>query len=334
MKALVTAEVNIEKLKAAIPEMEFETKGYAANRQVMTSEEMWEIISGYDILISEFETISSEVIDAANNLKCIICCRGGFKSVIDVAAAEKKGILVLHNSGRNANAVSEIVMGYILDLCRNITHSDRLIHERKITKSERGIPSEYKDSIWGLDSQSPYVALRGRSPSHMTLGIVGYGNVGKKVAEKAKAFGMKILVCDPFISDNDIPSDIQRVMFDELLGVADIVTLHCSLLPENVNMMGVPQFQAMKNDAFFINAARGVLVDEDALIWALKKGEIAGAAIDVTRDEPLGNDSPLLDAPNLLMTPHIAGASDEVIDNGTNMVIEKLRGFMKKEIQV
>lgn len=333
MKALVTAEVNIENLKDSIPEIEFVAHGYAVTRQVATSEEMRRTISGYDILVSEFETISAEVIEAADNLKCIVCCRGGFKSVIDIDAAEKKGILVYYNSGRNANAVSEMVIGFILDLCRNITYSDRLIHECKITRSDRGIPSEYKDSIWGLDSKSPYVTLRGRSVSYMTLGLVGYGNVGRKVAEKAKAFGMRIIVCDPFISDYDIPTGIQRVNFDELLKNADIVSLHCSLLPENVNMMSVLQFQVMKSNAFFINTARGALVDEDALIGALQEGKIAGAAIDVTMNEPLNNDSPLLTVPNLLMTPHIAGASDEVIDNGTNMVIEKLRGFLKREIK-
>lgn len=331
-KALVTAELDIGILRQMVPDIEFDVAGYQVDHIVMESTELEKIIGGYDILISEFETVTRKVIEKAVNLKYIICCRGGYRSVIDVDACKERNIQIDHNAGRNAGAVSEIVMGYILDWSRNIHKSNDLIHNRVITSSSRNIPGEYKDSIWGFDNNSPYVALRGRSISYMTLGLVGYGNVGRQVAEKASAFGMKILIYDPIDVSISTNEKISRVSFDELLEKSDIVSLHCPVTAASKGMMSYDQFKKMKNDSFFVNAARGGLVDEKALIWALQNGEISGAALDVTCNEPIRDDDPLLDAPNLVITPHIAGASDEVVRKGTEMVIHKLINFLDMDL--
>ena len=201
-----------------------------------------------------------------------------------------------------------------------------------ITSDHRDIPSEYKDTIWGLDKNSPYVALRGRSPKMMTLGIVGYGNVGRQVAEKASVFGMDIIIYDPIDASMATSESVKSVSFEELLKESDVVTLHCPLTKTNQKMMSYEQFRMMKKDAFFINAARGGLVDEEALVWALSEKEIAGAAIDVVTQEPIPDNHILLDAPNLLITPHIAGASDEVVRKGTEMVIHKLINFLGMDL--
>ncbi len=332
LKALVTAEVNTDVLIRTIPEIEFHTAGYNVNHVVMESDELKNLIFDYDILISEFETVTADVLSNAVNLKLIVCCRGGVKSVVDLAEASRRHITVVHNAGRNASAVSEMVMGYILDMCRNITKSNNLIHDKIITSDNRSIPAEYRDTIWGLDEKSPYVALRGRSPRLMTLGIVGYGNVGREVAAKALAFGMNIIIYDPIDLSISTSENVKSVDFDTLLREADVVTLHCPLTSTNNKMMSDEQFKKMKNNAYFINAARGGLVDEDALIRALKTGEIAGAAVDVVTREPVPSYSPLLDVPNLIITPHIAGASDEVVKKGTEMVIHKLIDFMGMDI--
>ena len=331
-RALVTAELDVEVLKKTVPEIDFDTAGYCVDHEVMESSALAQKIVPYDILISEFETVNASVIDAADKLKLIICCRGGVKSVVDLQEAGKRNIMVAHNAGRNAAAVSEMVMGYILDLCRNITKSNQLIHERVITSDHRDIPSEYKDTIWGLDKNSPYVALRGRSPKMMTLGIVGYGNVGRQVAEKASVFGMDIIIYDPIDASMATSESVKSVSFEELLKGSDVVTLHCPLTKTNQKMMSYDQFRMMKKDAFFINAARGGLVDEEALVWALSEQEIAGAAIDVVTQEPIPDNYILLDAPNLLITPHIAGASDEVVRKGTEMVIHKLINFLGMDL--
>ena len=330
-KALVTAEVNIETLRNTIKDVEFDTAGYIVSHEVMESEELAKIIEPYDILISEFETVTQKVIEKAENLKLIICCRGGVKSVIDMKAAEKKHVCVMHNAGRNASAVSEIVMGYILDLCRNISKSNHLIHEKKITSDKRMIPSEYKDTIWGLNDSSPYHTLRGKSPRLMTLGIVGFGNVGRDLAKKAEAFGMKILIYDPLDVAISRTENIKAVSFEELLKESDVVSLHCPLTADNKDMMNAETFSMMKDGAYFINAARGGLVDEDALFDALVSGKLSGAALDVVKKEPISNEYKLLDAPNLIITPHIAGASDEVVYKGTEMVIHKLINYLGDE---
>ncbi len=332
LKALVTAELEIDVLKRTIPEIEFTVAGYAVNHEIMESSELEKIIADYDILISEFETVNADVLDAARKLKMIICCRGGVRSVVDVEAAQAKNIMVSHNAGRNANAVSEMVMGYIILLSRNILKANQLIREREITSDVRNIPAEYKDSIWGFNNESPYVALRGRSLKHMVLGIVGYGRVGRAVAEKARAFGMHIIVYDPIDEGIAASENVKSVSFEEVLQDADVVTLHCPLTKTNKKMMGRRQFAMMKRDAFFINTARGDLVDEEALAEALVNGEIAAAAIDVTLTEPLPDDYPLIDIPNLLITPHIAGASDDVIYTGTEMVIRKLMNYLGMDL--
>jgi D-3-phosphoglycerate dehydrogenase len=331
-RALVTAELDVEVLKKTVPEIDFDVAGYCVDHEVMESAELAEMIAPYDILISEFETVNASVIDAADKLRLIVCCRGGVKSVVDLQEAGKRNIMVAYNAGRNASAVSEMVMGYILDLCRNITKSNQLIHDRVITSDHRDIPSEYKDTIWGLDKTSPYVALRGRSPKMMTLGIVGYGNVGRQVAEKASVFGMDIIIYDPIDASMATSENVKSVSFEELLKESDVVTLHCPLTATNRKMMSDDQFRMMKNDAFFINAARGGLVDEEALVRALKEHQIAGAAVDVVTQEPIPDNHILLDAPNLLITPHIAGASDEVVRKGTEMVIHKLINFLGMDL--
>jgi D-3-phosphoglycerate dehydrogenase len=165
----------------------------------------------------------------------------------------------------------------------------------------------------------------------MTLGIVGYGHAGKLLAKKARAFGMNILVYDPYSTFYDKPDFVNVVSWDELITKSDVISVHCVLTPQTRNMFSEAQFRKMKDGAYFINTSRGEIVDEDALVSALKKRKLAGAAIDVTRKEPISADSILIEAPNLLITPHIAGSSYDVQFCGTNMVIDSLQKFIKGE---
>ena len=330
LRVLVTAELDCEFLRSSFPGVTFDIAGYGKNYNTLESSELAAMISYYDVLITEFEMVTREVIEKAKKLKLIICCRGGYGTVIDVESAKERGIVLEHNAGRNADSVSEIVMGYILDWCRNISKSNALVHSRVITASERNAPTEYGDSIWGLTESSPYISLRGRSPKGMTLGIVGYGHVGRAVAKKAVSFGMVVGVLDPSTTSDDCAS-LQFDSLEELLRKSDVVSLHCSRKPGNDNLMGRKQFELMKPTAMFINTSRGQFVDEEALIWALQTGQIAAAAIDVSKQEPLRSNSLLLDISNLVITPHIAGSSDDVIQTGTRMTVEKLGAWLKSQ---
>lgn len=326
MNVLVTAELCREEMKRYEPELEIDYKGYCIDHEVLDHGELKKRIPKYDILICEYDTIDKEIIDAAKNLQLIICCRGGVSSVVDIPYCREKGITVCHNLGRNAEAVAELVLGYMIGISRNILSSHQAIFSGKINKRQGKKPKEYKDTVWGLDNDSPFIRYRGKSLKYMTLGIVGYGSVGRKVAEKAMAFGMKIIAYDPLVKE--IPLPVEAVSLDELLARADFVSLHCGVTEATKGMIDQTTIQKMKDGAVLINTARGELLDEEALVEALKNHKLSGAALDVTRQEPIPDDSVLLTAPNLILTPHIAGSSDDVQVVGTQMVVESLDDYL------
>ncbi len=327
LTALVTAEVIKDRLELLSDRIDFIYDGYNLDHEVMPPAELIKKVENIDILICEYDMITDKVLDAAKNLKIIICCRGGVKSVIDLDAAKNRGITVCNNGGRNAEAVTDMTMGYILDLTRNISYTNSLIHNRVITSNESSKPKEYQDTVWGLDKNSPFIRFRGKSLNYMTLGIVGFGHAGRLIAKKATAFGMKIIACDPFIKDYKI-DNVKIVSFEKLLKQSDIISLHCTLTPETANMFSKKQFDAMKDGAYFINTARGEVVDEEALMDALENGKLAGAAIDVTRVEPISCDARLLKYDNLIITPHIAGSAYDVQATGTQMIIDSLDDWL------
>lgn len=328
LKALVTAEVIKPVLEKLSDRIDFEYAGYNINHDVMPRDELKRRVKDIDILICEYDTIDEEIFDCAENLKFIVCCRGGVKTVIDLDKAMEKGVIVCNNAGRNANAVSDMTIAYILDLTRNITLTNNLIFSRNITTDVKSKPDEYRDTVWGLDNNSPFIRFRGDSVNHMTLGLVGFGHAGRLVAKKAQAFDMNVIVYDPYIDPDVVPDNVSLVKFDTLLKESDVISLHCVVTPQTKHLFSKTEFEKMKNTAYFINTARGELVDEHDLIEALNSDKIAGAAIDVTAVEPISSDCPLLDAKNLIITPHIAGSSLDVQAQGTQMVVESLTDWL------
>lgn len=329
LKALVTAEVIREKLDSAFGgEVDFIYDGYCIGHEVMPHDELLRKIKGVDILVCEYDTISRDVFDAADSLKFIVCCRGGVKSVIDIDTAAERGVIVCNNAGRNAGAVTDMAMAFILDMTRNVTLTNNLIHSRRLVGEVSTKPWEYRDTVWGLNDESPFQRYRGRSVNHMALGIVGYGNAGRRLGEKAHVFGMRILAYDPYCDFADCPGYVEQVPWDRLIAQSDVISLHCVLTPQTRNLFGAEEFAAMKNGSYFVNTARGELVVEEDLVGALKSGHLAGAAIDVTRKEPIPATSPLIDAPNLIVTPHIAGSADDVQACGTDMVLASISAYL------
>lgn len=330
IKALVTAEIVKERLEDALgDQIEFIYAGYNLDHVVMPHDELCKKIKDYDVLICEYDTISKDVFEAAEKLKLIICCRGGVKSVVDLDEAKRRGIIVCNNIGRNAGSLSDLVMGFIFDLTRNITKTSNLIHSKVLVGADSTKPKEYQDVVWGLDNNSPFIKYRGRSINHMTIGIVGYGHTGRAIAHKANLFGMRVLAYSPHFAAANAPNYVQSVAFDELLEKSDIVSANCSVNDATRDLFNAKTFAKMKDGAYFINTARGEIVVEEDLVEALKSGKLAGAALDVTRKEPIPVDSPLVGCPNLLVTPHIAGSADDVQACGTHMVIESLMAYLE-----
>lgn len=236
-----------------------------------------------DIIVVGVERISREVIDAAPNLKLIIKHGAGYDN-IDVAYAKEKGVAVTFARGRNAGSVAELTMGLILAAARGIAYTNMRM----------------RDGHWGL--------YMGDEVEGKTLGLVGFGAIGARVARYAKAFGMWILVYDPFLSPEQIAAGGgEAAGLDRLLAESDYVSLHVPATRENVGLIDRDALAKMKKTAYLINTSRGEIVDEDALIAALKNGVIKAAALDVFSTEPARPE--IVDLPNVLATPHIGGCS-------------------------
>jgi D-3-phosphoglycerate dehydrogenase len=217
-------------------------------------------------------------------------------SRIDLDAAREHKVWVTNNPGVNAAAVAELTFGQMIALARHGAQADRAV----------------KSNRW-----SDYLRFTGVELAGKTLGIVGMGHIGTRVALRARAFEMALLVCDPYIPASHVTALGGRwVGLDELLVSSDFVTLHCPLNSETRHMIGERQLPLMKKSAYLVNLARGGVVDEEALHKSLAEKRIAGAAIDVLETEPPRKDHPLLALDNVLLTPHIGGATREAAKRG------------------
>lgn len=327
MKVLVTADID-RRIEKEFSNVEFTYMGYADPAHIpLTHQELEKVICDYDILICEFDSIDRQILDAAKKLKMIICCRAGVHSVVDVAYAVSRGIVVKNTPARNASAVAEYVLGIIFNEDRKLFKSCQMVLGDQLQKKKFVKPENYKDSLWGMDNQSPYHVFRGKGIHNITCGIIGYGNVGRCVANMAVLLGINVLIYNHHPIVSPVPAGAKIVDWDYLLANSDYISVHCNN-PDHQIIFGQQVFEQMKEGAYFINTARGDLVDEKALIDSLNNGHLRGAALDVTRQEPLPPNSPLIHAKNIFLTPHIAGAADEVIQIGTDMAIYHLREYL------
>ena len=327
MKVLVTADLD-KRIESEFPDLQFDYMGYAVGNHIPSAkEELLAVIADYDFLVCEFDTIDKDLIDTASKLKMIVCCRGGVHSVIDVNYAAKKGIIVKNTPGRNASSVAEYVLGVMFTMDRQLFHANSLVLSDTLQKEKYVLPENYRDSLWGMDSSSPYHRFRGKGIHGITLGVIGYGNVGRIVVNMAVILGIHVLVYNHHPIMTPVPAGVEVVELDYLLRHCDFISLHCSNR-EHKPVLGEAEFRKMKDKTYLINTARGDVLDEAALIRALDSGKLAGAALDVTQQEPLPMNSPLIKAKNIIITPHIAGAADEVIQIGTDMTIYHIREFL------
>lgn len=248
------------------------------------------------ILVTHLAPLSAMMMDRLPHLKLVAVSRGGPVN-IDVAAARTRGIQVVNTPGRNASAVAEFTIGAILSQTRLITRGHDSLR--------RG---EWRGDLYRAD-------LTGDELSEMTVGIIGYGHVGRRVVRLLKAFGCRILVCDPYVqlAVEDLNDGVEQVGLERLLAQSDVVSLHPRVTEETRGMIGAAQFAAMKPGSYFINTARGPLVDYQALYDALASDHLRGAAIETFGVEPVPADWPLLQLPNVTLTPHIAGASVKTV---------------------
>jgi D-3-phosphoglycerate dehydrogenase / 2-oxoglutarate reductase len=263
---------------------------------------VFEAAAGADVLVTQFCTVPATLLEACPQLKVVGVLRAGVENV-DVAAATARGVLVVNTPGRNADAVADFTVGVLIAEARNIARGHHGLHQGKWLR-------EYANSGHIPD-------LPGK-----TVGIVGLGEIGRKVARRLAGFDMAILAYDPFVTAP--PAGIRMVDLPTLMAESDFVTVHARLTKETERLVSRALLARMKPTAYLINTSRSALVDEPALVEALRERRIAGAALDVFDHEPPGLDDPLLQLQNVTLTPHMAGGSNDAFFNCPKLLAAEL----------
>jgi D-3-phosphoglycerate dehydrogenase len=316
MKALVRAPFWPAALERLRKKLDVIYESWMDENKLLSTEEFIERIQGEDIgvVVVEADFISREIFEKATKLKFLGVCRADL-AFVDIKAATERGIPVVNTPARNAAGVAELTVGLMLSLLRNIPQAHQMI----ISGS------------W-VDPTAAYHSMRGTELGGKTVGIVGFGAIGRRVAKIVSAFEASVLAYDPFVNPNIIKkAGVKPVELDQLMKESDIITLHASTTPEAMGLISAQRIALMKRTAYFINAANAFLPDNEALIKALKEKRIAGAAFDVFETWPVRSDSPLLKMDNVVLTPHIGGATAETVVRYSTMIVDDVERFLKGE---
>lgn len=262
----------------------------------------------HEVIVFQGAAISDAVLDAASGLRAICCARGGPVNV-DLAAATERGIPVVTTPGKNADAVADLTIGFMVMLERRLAEVVRHVEAGGVFGHDN-----YEGSRWfGHD-------LAGK-----VLGLVGFGQVGSRVAKRALAVGMRVIVHDPFVPAAAVAeAGAEPVDLETLLTSADVISLHARASTDNRHLIGRAEVARMKPGCLLINTARDTLVDEEALIEGLASGRLAGAALDLVSPSPSTGRHPLLAFPNVIITTHIGGATFETLTHAAEMIAAEI----------
>lgn len=274
--------------------------------------EVLERATGADILLTNKTPLGKDILEQLPVVKFISLLATGY-NVVDVQFAKQKGIVVSNVPGYGTASVVQMTFALLLEFCLHVQrHSDAVAAGRW---------SSSKDfCFWDY----PLVELQDK-----TLGIIGFGDIGKKVADVASAFGMQIVANSRTQSDQGHRKNFKWVTLDELLRQADVVSIHSPLTPETTGLINKQTLQLMKPSAFLINTSRGPIIVDQDLADALNNGTIAGAGIDVLSAEPSTADNPLLKAKNCIITPHISWATKEARARLLDIAVNNVKAFLE-----
>jgi len=278
-------------------------------KTTISNDELKTTVSNYDVLIVRGRTkVTKETIEAGTRLKLIGRAGVGLDN-IDLKTADKKGVKVLNTPEAPAEAAAELTMGLMLALARSIPSADTAMKEGRWIKKD----------LMGWE-------LKGK-----TLGVIGLGNVGERVAKLAKAFGMKILITKRTLPDPALLKELEAefVPLHELLKKSEIITIHVPYTPQTHHMIGEKEMQLMKKGSYLVNTSRGAVVDEKALLKALQSQRLGGAALDVYESEPPTNWT-LMQLPNVVCTPHIGAQTEEAQRTASELIAQKIIDFFSR----
>lgn len=286
---------------SAAPEVTVQAAAKMSRDEVLSA-----IPNAQALIIRSATTVDRAMLEAAPHLKVVGRAGVGVDNV-DLKAAADRGVIVMNAPDGNTNATAELAFGLMLALARHIPAASGLMHVGKWEKK----------AFMGVE-------LKGK-----TLGLVGFGRVGKAVAKRALAFEMSVIAYDPFMpADAGAEMGVPLVSLDELYARADFISLHAVGTGDNKGMIGAEAFAKMKKGVRIINDSRGSLINEAALAEALKSGQVAGAALDVFNHEPLEEGNPLVGLPNAILTPHLGASTVEAQDAVAVQIVENVLGAL------
>lgn len=273
-------------------------------------EDVIERIGDAEILIVNKIKITEDIMREAGNIKYIGVLATGY-DIVDVKAAEELGIAVTNIPGYGTQSVAQFVFALLLDICNQAAYHNKRVKE--------GAWKEYNEfCFW----EKPLVELWGK-----TIGIIGYGKIGKATARIARAFGMEVLINTLNSENETLEEGMKFVKLEELYKSADVISLHCPLFNENRGMINKESISKMKDGVVIINTSRGGLIVENDLAEALECGKVAAAGLDAMIEEPPANDNVLIHAKNCVVTPHIAWAPKESRERLMHMAVENIKAF-------
>lgn len=276
-----------------------------------SQEDLVERLRGAEIVYTNKTPITKEVLDQCPTIKYIGVLATGY-NVVDTQEAKERQIPVTNVPSYGTSAVSQYTMALLLELCHHIG-----AHSESVKRGDWSLSQDF--CYWN----HPLIELKEK-----TLGIIGFGRIGQETAKLAQAFGMKILVNSPSKKEEWESSTLKFVTLDELLYNSDVISLHCPLKPETEGIINKKAIAMMKDGVLILNSSRGPLIVEEDLRDALNSGKVAGAAVDVAKTEPISYESPLLEAKNIIITPHIAWASKEARKRLLDTAIDNLEAFL------
>ena len=277
-----------------------------------SEDQMIEALRGVEVCVTQMAPLTEKVLDASPDLRLFCISRGGPVNA-NIAAATEHGVAVTYAPGRNATATAEQSVGMLIATTRRIpqTHADLS-------------GGTWRGDYYRYDAVGPEL-------ENSTVGVIGYGAIGSRVARILAGFGANVLAHDPYLAPEAFAAGVEQVELDELLSRSRFVTLHARVTPDNKKMIGAAQIALMQPGSVLVNCARGALLDYDAVCDALDSGHLFGAAFDVFPEEPIPAASRLLTTAGIALTPHLAGASRQTAANAAGILAEEVGRYLRGE---